>query len=135
MLNFFLSKNIFVKNFICNTISSFVQSQVNPLIYLSIDTPEISSWGMRVTFMARLWAHIMKKSKSVSDLIVVKSLRWRIDLNFDMIIFRQLKCSAHYFDCGKVNNFGILKIFKICDFKRIYSRKNKKWDGDLRTKN
>jgi hypothetical protein len=52
-----------------------------------------------------------------------------------VIILRQLKCLALHFRCGKVNYFEMLEFFKIYDFQRIYSRKNKKSVRDLRTKN
>jgi hypothetical protein len=104
---------------------------LKPLTHLSID---ISLRHQSQFYGSTLNSYYWKR-RSVSDLIVVKSSRLRIDLNFYIIILRQLKCSALHFRCGKVNYFGMLEFFKIYDFKRIYSRKNNKSVRDLRTIN
>ena len=87
---------------------------------------------MRATFMTRLSTYIMGKEE---DLISVKSLRLGIDLNWNIILWGQLKCSALYFRCGKMHYFEMLKFFKIHDFEKIYSRLNKKSVRNLRKKN
>jgi hypothetical protein len=97
--------------------------QFNSLTYLSIDIPlrhESHFYGSTLN-------SYYGKSRSVSNLIAVISLRLRIDLNSNIIILRQLKCLALYFRCGKVDYFEMLVFFKIYDFLRIYSRRNKKF--------
>ena len=97
---------------ILNNEQKSLENQLNPLTHLSIDIPlrhESHFYGLTLN-------SYYGKSRSVSDLIVVKSLRLGIDLNFNIIILRQLKCSALHFRCGKVNYFEMLEYFKIYDF-------------------
>ena len=63
--------------------------------------------------------------KSVSDLIVVKSLRLRKELNFYIIILRQLKCSALHFRCEKVNYLKCWSISKFMILKEFSREKIK----------